>query len=107
MTTTQRQIDHLKAHKALFDEAYGLPGEGRDIDEYIDEYDDGDHPDLYVNICSDLGIEPLPPEQHGFNIVLSKDEFDLLMAELDKPARAIPELWKLQDLLKGESPWPT
>lgn len=59
MSVTKRQIAHLKEHQAEFEEAYCVePGE-RTVDEYISEYDDSEHPDLYVGMCSDMGIEPL------------------------------------------------
>jgi hypothetical protein len=58
MSVTEAQIAHLKEHQAEFEEAYCVdPGE-RTIDEYIDEYDDSEHPDLYVGMCSDMGIKP-------------------------------------------------
>jgi hypothetical protein len=99
---TQRQIDHLKANQALFDEAYALPGETRDIDEYINEYDDDEHPDLYIGLCSDMGLEPLPPEEYTFTLVVSAEEYSRLLEELDRPARELP---KLAALLRAQSPW--
>ena len=54
------QLEHLKAHQALFDEHQ--QAEGADIEAYFDEYEDEDgQGSVYRYLCSDLGLEPLPP----------------------------------------------
>lgn len=50
---TEAQIQHLEQHQAEFDEFYTMH---KPVREYVEEY--AHIPDLYNNLCSDLGIEP-------------------------------------------------
>lgn len=55
---TEDQIRFLERHQAAFDEAYSVPGEHRPVREYVQEY--SYIPDLFTNICNDLGLDPGP-----------------------------------------------
>lgn len=50
----QDQIDHIKEHEQLFRETY----EWDDVESYFREYLNDENPALYLNLCSDMEIEP-------------------------------------------------
>src|SRR5690242_17739612 len=52
---TEAQIRHLEKYSAAFAH---VCGDDRTVREYAEQY--SYEPELYVNICSDLGIEPMP-----------------------------------------------
>lgn len=54
MSVTQAQVDHIKQHQIEFDDHMGEPW---DVEEYFRTY----HyiPDLYVKICTALGLKPI------------------------------------------------
>lgn len=51
------QIAHIKEHQQAFNDAYTVPGQNRTVESYFDEYDSREEP-VYINVCSDLNIEP-------------------------------------------------
>lgn len=54
----RKQIAHICEHQQAF-EAHA--GKGRQVEAYFDDYWEAEEPDaLYLNLCSDLDIKPLP-----------------------------------------------